>query len=255
MSSIVDDRGYNQGYKASKSVEIRTERRCDYIISRLELKGSGSASILEIGCGTGKHSYLLAKKTGKHFLGTDICGPFIEEARARYSLPNLEYKQLDFNSRGDVMKVLNGLTFDYIVGDGILHHLYDNLDNSLININKLLSPGGKIVFLEPNFYNPYCLLIFNIGVFRKLAKLEPGEMTFTPGFITKKLKNAGFSGVNIDFRDFLVPGIPDCMINPAIAVGNVIEKLPLMNRLSQSIFISAVKQQTSPVLKEPGSRP
>ena len=239
MPSMLDDRGYNQGYKESKSVEIRTERRCDYIISRMELKES--TRILEIGCGVGRHSYLLAKKTGKRVLGTDICGPFIDEARARYSLPNLEYEKLDFNSQSDVMSVLQGQTFDYIFGDGILHHLYDNLDNSLLNIYKLLNYGGKIVFLEPNFYNPYCLLIFNVAAFRKMAKLEPGEMTFTSGFITKKIQTAGFSNMEISFRDFLVPGIPDYMIKPVIAVGNIIEKFPLMNRLSQSIFISAEK--------------
>lgn len=239
MPSIVDDRGYNQGYKKSKSVAIRTERRCDYIVGMMDLKKP--ARILEIGCGTGSHSYLLAKKTGKQVLGTDICGPFIEEARAGRSLPNLEYRKLDFNSRSDVKTVLRGLTFDYVVGDGILHHLYHDLDASLANIAGLLNPGGKIVFLEPNFYNPYCLLIFNIGIFRKLAKLEPGEMAFTPGFIIEKLEKAGFSKVRTEFRDFLVPGTPDFMINPAIAAGKVLERLPLLNRLSQSIFISAEK--------------
>jgi len=239
MPSIVDDRGFNQGYKESRSVEVRTDRRCDYIIGKMDLQET--TKILEIGCGTGRHSHMIAKKTGKYVLGTDICKPFIETAQNRYSLQNLEYKTLDFNSREDVNAVLSGQTFDYVVGDGILHHLYYNMDNSLASINKLLKPGGKAIFLEPNFYNPYCLLIFKIGFFRKLAKLEPSEMTFTSSFIKSKLEKAGFSRTDTEYRDFLVPGTPDFLIGPVVAVGNVLEKIPVIKMLAQSIFISAVK--------------
>lgn len=202
---------------------------------------SPGASIMEIGCGTGLHSYILAKSTGLQVLGTDICGPFIETARSRYSLPNLRFETLDFNNRTDIDGVLKGRLFDNVVGDGILHHLYYNMDTCLANINRLLKPGGKIIFLEPNFFNPYCLLIFNVGIFRKMARLEPAEMTFTKKFIGEKLGRAGFGSVKTEYRDFLVPGIPDFLIGPSIAAGSVVEKIPLLNMTAQSLFISASK--------------
>lgn len=239
MASIQDDRGYNQGYKPSKSLEIRDMRRCGYILSRMEL--GTEKKILEIGCGTGELAYMMAAKTDSKILGVDICVPFIEQAGKNYSLPNLEFQILDFNDKDSLKKLTREYKFDYVVGNGILHHLYYNMDEALGNIHSLLKTGGKIVFLEPNFYNPYCLLIFKIKPFRKLARLEPGETTFTKTFITSKLKNAAFTDIKVEYRDFLVPGTPEALIKPVILIGNIVEKIPVLKMIAQSIYISARK--------------
>jgi 2-polyprenyl-3-methyl-5-hydroxy-6-metoxy-1,4-benzoquinol methylase len=185
---------------------------------------------------------MLAEMTGNSVLGTDICAPFIEQAKATYSLPNLKYQRLDFNDLSEIREVVKDHKLDYVVGDGILHHLYYNLDESLKNINSLLADNGKIIFLEPNFFNPYCLLIFHVGFFRKLAKLEPVEMTFTSGFMKEKLEVAGFSPVLTEYRDFLVPGTPESLMPLVVAAGAVMEKIPLLKLFSQSLFISADKK-------------
>jgi len=83
MASIQDDRGYNQGFKPSKAMDVRMERRCDYMISQMELSKQ-NIRILEIGCGTGEISHFLANKTKAQILGTDICLPFIENSRKNY---------------------------------------------------------------------------------------------------------------------------------------------------------------------------
>jgi 2-polyprenyl-3-methyl-5-hydroxy-6-metoxy-1,4-benzoquinol methylase len=240
MPSIQDDRGFNQGFKPSRSLDIRTERRCDYMIGRMDLKKN--VRILEIGCGTGQLSHMIAKKTGKKVLGTDICKPFIAEAKANYRLPNLEYGILDFNDPKSIAAVTKNHKFDYLVGNGILHHLYYNLESSLKNINKLLAKDGKIIFLEPNFFNPYCLLIFKVAPFRKLARLEPDENTFTRRRITKILSKTGFDKIGIEYRDFLVPGIPGFLVGPVISAGNILEKIPFLKMLAQSIYITAGKR-------------
>lgn len=240
MPSIQDDRGYNQGFQPSRSLDIRTERRCDYMVGKMELKKS--SRILEIGCGTGQLSWYLAKKTGASVTGTDLCKPFIDEAKKSYRLKNLKYQTLDFRNKKQVAAITKNNKFDYLVGNGILHHLYYNLEDSLKHIRGLLKENGKIIFLEPNFFNPYCLLIFHVAPFRKLAKLEPDEMTFTKGHITRLLEKTGFTSVEVEYRDFLLPGIPDFLIRPVIAAGKVLEKVPLLNKMSQSIFISAKRK-------------
>ena len=58
---------------------------------------------------------------------------------------------LDFNK----LEQVNGRKFDYIIGNGILHHLYHHLDEALKTLYSLLNDQGRIVFLEPNIYNPY----------------------------------------------------------------------------------------------------
>jgi SAM-dependent methyltransferase len=235
MGSIKDDRGYNQGFKQTKALDIRSERRCDYIIQQMDNVVSGK--ILEIGCGTGDMSHLLAQKTSMEVLGTDLCVPFIEAASRQFKLPNLSYRVLDFNNPN-----LDGEKFDYVVGNGILHHLYNNLDQALINIKALLKENGKIIFLEPNLYNPYCFLIFNTWpVFRRMANLEPDEMAFSSKYITGVLRKLDYSDIRVEYRDFLLPNTPGFLIRPSIVIGAVLEKLPLLKMVSQSIFISAKK--------------
>ena len=240
MASIQDDRGYNQGFKPSMAMDIRMERRCDYMISKMDLSRQ-NVNILEIGCGTGEISCFLSQKTDAEVLGTDICLPFIKECKKTYSSPNLKFEVLDFTSAKSIKKVVGNKKFDYIVGNGILHHMFYKLDGALVDINKLLATDGKMIFLEPNILNPYCALIFQVPFFRKLVKLEPDEMAFSKRLITKKLEAAGYNNINIEHKDFLLPGTPSFLIKPVIAIGSVVEKIPLLNKLSQSIYISASK--------------
>jgi 2-polyprenyl-3-methyl-5-hydroxy-6-metoxy-1,4-benzoquinol methylase len=236
MASIQDDRGYNQGFKPSQALKIRTERRCAYILEKSKLKEGGR--ILEIGCGTGEIASLLAKQGNVEVVGVDICRPFIEEARKIHQHPKLSYEVFDFNSTNDSDYSKIG-KFDSIVGNGILHHLYHSLDTSLQRFKQLCNPGARVVFLEPNLLNPYCYLIFSFAPLRRLAKLEPDEMAFTRRFIQSKLEKNGFSEILVEYRDFLLPNTPTSLIQPLIAMGNYLEKIPGPNRAAQSLFISA----------------
>lgn len=235
MANIKDDRGYNQVWGDSKATRVRTERRCDYMISQMQVLPN--KSVMEIGCGTGKNAYMLAKKTGMQVLGTDLCVPFIEEARETNRLTNLRFDILDFN-KADQFK---GEKFDYIIGNGILHHLYHHLDEAFVNMRHLLKDNGKIIFLEPNLYNPYVYLIFSYPTLRVKAHLEPDEMAFTKSFATEKLSKAGYSNIKVEYKDFLLPGIPDFLITPSVVIGDVVEKIPLLRNVSQSIYITAEK--------------
>ncbi|MSU73883.1 class I SAM-dependent methyltransferase [Candidatus Kaiserbacteria bacterium] len=235
MANIKDDRGYNQGYELSLSTTVRMKRRTKLLLS--EMKLTPAMRILEIGCGTGEVAYWMAEQTSAQVLGTDLCIPFIEGAKEKYQLPNLEYRVLNFNDAD----VLSGEQFDYVVGNGILHHLYYNLDEGLVSIRSLLKENGKMLFLEPNFYNPYIYLIFSYPKLRALAHLEPDEMAFSKRFIKAALTRAGFVHVEVDYKDFLLPGIPSLFITPSIWLGAILERLPFIKQVSQSIFIRASK--------------
>jgi len=232
MSAIKDDRGFNQIYEQSEANLIRLRRRADWMIEKMQ-PGAGE-KILEIGCGTGYVSYYIAERTGLHVLGSDLCKPFIEEASEKYILPNLQYDTLDFNVAAESLND----RYNYIIGNGILHHLYYNLDNVLITFKKLLRPGGRIIFMEPNIYNPYIAAIFKNKALRKRAKLEPDEMAFSKRFISKKIQAAGFGNIDVRYKDFLLPGVPKWLVKPSISIGNLLEMTPL-KIVSQSILISA----------------
>lgn len=211
------------------------KRRTGLLLSEMDI--TRDTRILEIGCGTGEVSYWMASRSPAQVFGTDLCATFTEEAKKNYHLPNLQYEVVNFNDPN----ALSGMQFDYIVGNGILHHLYNNLDEVFVSMRRLLKENGKIIFLEPNLYNPYIYFIFSYPKLRTLAHLEPSEMAFSKRFITSALTRAGFKNIQVDYKDFLLPGIPNFLITPSIWTGAVLEKIPFVNKLAQSLFIRAVK--------------
>ena len=223
-------------WSEKKSTDIRAERRSDYWLSQMTV--DPSKSIMEIGCGAGLKAYFLAKKSGMKVLATDIDPEEISLAKRDYQLPNLKFMVVD-STELDRTEVSS---FDYIVGNGILHHLYHHIDSALTNMLRILKDNGKIIFIEPNIYNPFVHYIFSYPTGRKMAHLDPDEMAFSKSFITKKLITAGYQDVKVEYKDFLLPGIPDSVIKPSIIIGDVLEKIPLLRNVSQSIFISAVKK-------------
>jgi hypothetical protein len=124
------------------------------------------------------------------------------------------------------------------VGNGILHHLYYQLPEILPRLKLLLKPGGRMIFWEPNLFNPYVFLIFSFPPLRTWARLEPGEMAFTRRRVSRLLRQAGYNSFRVDCRDFLVPNTPDFLIRPVAVLGAWLERVPLLKCLAQSIFIS-----------------
>ena len=240
MSGIKDERGFNQIFENTLAAKIRKERRCDYMIGKMDIQNNIQTNILEIGCGTGDALKYISEKTGANCLGIDLSKTFIDHANEKYKNKNLSFEVADFNNPDSFKGQMEYNKFDYVTGNGILHHLYYNLDNSLLNLYKLLKQKGKIIFIEPNIYNPYVALIFKIPYLRKKTFLEPDEMAFSAGFIKEKLRAAGFSESQTEIKDFLLPNIPESLIKSVIKIGNILEKTPL-TCLAQSIFITAEK--------------
>ena len=235
MASIVDNRGFNQGFAPSPTLAIRTERRIQAMLAEMDLRAP--RAILELGCGTGEMSDLLAARTTAAVVGTDLCAPFIQAAASRYQRPNLSFAVMDLTAP-ELPKGI-GRTFDYIVGNGILHHLHDDLPILLPRLRNLLAPGGRLIFWEPNLCNPYVFLIFKIPCLRRWARLEPAEMAFSKQELTGLFRAARFNDLNIGCRDFLVPNLPLCLVKPVVFIGDWVEKLPLLSQLAQSVFVSA----------------
>jgi 2-polyprenyl-3-methyl-5-hydroxy-6-metoxy-1,4-benzoquinol methylase len=241
MSSIKDERGFNQIFIETKASIIRKERRCDYMIDKMNINTvENQITILEIGCGTGEGLKYIANKTNSKCYGIDLSSKFIEQAKANNQQSNVNYLVGDFNDAAFISADISTIQFDFIIGNGILHHLYYSIDESLKNIRNLLKPNGKIIFIEPNIYNPYIAFIFQIPYLRKKTFLEPDEMAFSRRFIKKKLNDNLYSSNSIEIRDFLLPNIPEKLINTTIKIGSILEKTPL-TLIAQSLFITANK--------------
>lgn len=127
-----------------------------------------SSSILEVGCGMGRHTFLIAER-GYSIEGLDL---------SSYLLSQLEkFDNGRFNIPVHCVDIAANLPelegrFDAVIGFFVLHHLFD-LQESFSAICRFLKPGGIAVFMEPNPYNPLYYL----------------QITFTPKMSWRAEKN------------------------------------------------------------------
>jgi SAM-dependent methyltransferase len=111
----------------------------------LDLRGK---TVLDYGCGSGEFSIQLALR-GAHVQGNDISEYLVSRARAESARRHLDVRF----SVGDAH--LTGFppaAFDYVFGNGILHHL--ELDQAYLEIARVLKPRGKAYFMEPLVGHP-----------------------------------------------------------------------------------------------------
>jgi 2-polyprenyl-3-methyl-5-hydroxy-6-metoxy-1,4-benzoquinol methylase len=235
MGTIRDERGFSQIFEWNQAQTVRMARRGSAIAEATD--SNPGDTVLEIGCGTGEMAHALVQQTPASVVAVDLSRQFIDQATARFHHERLRYACADLNDPKQV-KSLGG-PFSAVVGNGILHHLFYNLGPALKSFSTLLKPGGRFVFWEPNIFNPYVFAIFRFEALRRRAKLEHDEMAFGPEFISRHLRHAGFTDIDVSFRDFLLPNVPAPLVNSVAALSDVVEKIPGVNRLAQSLFIAA----------------
>ena len=189
---------------------------------------------LEVGCGTGIFLEAAAT-TGADIVALDLSAHLLAQARARLaaagkvrlSLGNAE--QMPFRES----------SFDAVYGSSILHHL--NIDAALAEVHRVLRPGGRIVFAEPNILNPQVAIMFHLGLTKKYFGVSPDEMAFSRFRAARALRSAGFTEVSVKPFDFLHPATPARAVDAVARVGRALETIPLLREIAGSMVITAVK--------------
>jgi ubiquinone/menaquinone biosynthesis C-methylase UbiE len=108
------------------------------------------AERLEIGCGTGISTALLAKN-GAHVYSFDISPTSVTVAYKRAQINGLDSLVNLTVAIGEKLPYASN-TFDIVYGRAILHHL--NVGMSSPELLRVLKPGGKALFVEPLGMNP-----------------------------------------------------------------------------------------------------
>ncbi len=117
------------------------------LVWALELIGKfnlqGWESVLDLGCGDGKVTALLAEAVPKgHVIGIDNSDKMIDLARDRY--PPFENGNLLFQVM-DAADLSFAKQFDVIFSNAVLHWVPDQLA-VLQGVKKVLRPGGRLLF-------------------------------------------------------------------------------------------------------------
>ena len=106
--------------------------------------------VLEIGCGFGSHLIKMAK-AGAHVTGIDISSVRVNETLSQILETNIQQNANAIKMNAENLEFTDG-SFDIVFGSSILHHL--DLDLVLPEIQRVLHPHGKAIFIEPLGENP-----------------------------------------------------------------------------------------------------
>jgi len=110
------------------------------------LKRINGEKVLDYGCGRGELSrYLLDQGANVH--GIDITSMYIKEAKDHCNLGGYDTDKFRFYVMDAHEMDFPNNFFDLVVGLGILHHL--ELNVALLEIHRVLKPGGRVLLQEP----------------------------------------------------------------------------------------------------------
>jgi SAM-dependent methyltransferase len=132
-------------------------------------------TILELGCGSGINSVLLARR-GARVIAVDISRSLIEVAARRVAVHGV----------GDRVRFVTGSahdlplaaeSVDVVVGISVLHHL--ELDAAAREIGRVLKPGGRAIFKEPVRASSLLRLARPVVPYRR-SDVSPFERPLTP---------------------------------------------------------------------------
>lgn len=120
------------------------------------------ASVLDLGCGVGRTTRLLAEE-GFDVVGVDVSEKMIREAEARF--PSLDFrvadaKDLDFPTETFDYALFSQCGLDYL-------HPERNRFLALLEVRRVLKPGGIFAFSSHNSLYLLPSLFFGTGYFRQ----------------------------------------------------------------------------------------
>lgn len=127
-----------------------TLRHLEAAIGALELEPG--AKILELGCGMGRFSLLLAE-LGFEVTAVDLSPELLTAFTSQPGAANIRTVCCEAE---EVSRHVTG-PFDAVVGFFFLHHL-NSLEPALREARSMLAPHGKVAFCEPNAFNPFFYL-------------------------------------------------------------------------------------------------
>ena len=120
-STVSDDRYTNGSYWETNTSfhEEDAEFKVSQAVGLLKRNQLSPESILDVGCGSGRHAYLLAVHFGVPTVGIDISPAALNHARSAYSRSNLDFRLSPVSTYPE--KVHLGVMFD------VFEHVEDYL--------------------------------------------------------------------------------------------------------------------------------
>lgn len=205
---------------ASPAGRMRAEARADLLADGF----SPRERLIELGAGTGEFTRRLAAR-GLRVTATDLSEDLLRRSPGRLRVV-ADAERLPFRHGA----------FDGAVGSSILHHL--DLEAAWNEVRRVLAPGGRFRFAEPNMANPQILLQKNIPWLKRALGDTPGETAYFRFLLARFLRAHGAREVRIVPYDFLHPWTPRPLLRLAARLSRILERMPLVREIAGSLYIS-----------------
>lgn len=108
-----------------------------------EVKGK---TVLDFGCGEGYGARILSQ-SAQQVTGIDISQEAIEQAKIKYTSPNVSFKYI--RTPNDIITIFGKNSFDIVISYQVIEHIHDAMVY-LEQIKKVLKPQGKLYLTTPN---------------------------------------------------------------------------------------------------------
>ena len=133
-----------------------------------QLQHIEQSMILDIGCGYGFTSIVLAKR-GARVASIDISGQMLRLTQKNAALNQVTESVAPARMSAQKMAFADN-QFDFVVGLGALHHL--NLESARQEIHRVLKKGGSAIFIEPRIPFKWLIVVRSLLPFRSFE--SPG---------------------------------------------------------------------------------
>jgi SAM-dependent methyltransferase len=210
----------------------RREIRAARLLAAAALGDGGAARrVLEVGCGLGDYSRPLARLSGARLVCLDVT-PALVRRLAAAAPANVRALAGDV----EALPFPDG-AFDVVLGNAVLHHL--DLGRAIPEMTRVLRPGGRLCFAEPNLLNPQVLLERSLPFFGRWLDNSPDETAFVRWRLRRRLAEHGLEAVTVRPFDFLYPATPERLIAAVERLGRVLEATPLVAEIAGSLLVAA----------------
>ncbi len=191
-------------------------------------------SILELGAGTGLWTEQLTDVLrGENAITAAVFNEDYAKALERKGLAHVRVLRVSH------LDQLPGEKFDYVVGTAILcHNLYAQ---NLHALQRVLKPGGQILFFEANHSNPQVFVKNAIPAIGRWAGQMACQAPMRKYRLMKTASEQGYTNIEIVPFDIIHPRIPRRLVNAFQSASYIVEHAPGIRELCGTLYIWAKK--------------
>jgi dolichol-phosphate mannosyltransferase len=193
-------------------------------------------TILELGCASGEWSNEILQLTKGH---NPICAATFNAESFTVMKNKWNDEPIEPILLDDFPGKLKGRRFNFIIGWQLLTN--DENNPLLVEIKKLLEPGGQILFFEPNPWNIYFNLRMLLLKFMPFLKRR-NDLYFRPRNridLFTIISEIGYVSIKILPYDFLFPPIPRKLLWTMQNLSLILENTPYLRNFAGSLYIWA----------------